>query len=133
MVMLYHSEGLVCRIGVYIKYGGVTYEEYHTGKCIGYIVTGAYRYFIQKADRVIIFHVIWNSSGAGCSRDIYCELFGWITGTYIPLNPATIGTVTVLGLPGVGLLLGLKISLFGVVDWQDIYMVHYISLLCLLG
>ncbi|WP_154960677.1 pro-sigmaK processing inhibitor BofA family protein [Paenibacillus xylanexedens] len=38
---------------------------------------------------------------------------GWITGTYIPLNPATIGTVTVLGLPGVGLLLGLKISLFG--------------------
>lgn len=38
---------------------------------------------------------------------------GWITGMYIPLNPATIGTVTVLGLPGVGLLLGLKISLFG--------------------
>ncbi|MDT0126522.1 pro-sigmaK processing inhibitor BofA family protein [Paenibacillus sp. RRE4] len=38
---------------------------------------------------------------------------GWITGIYIPLNPATIGTVTVLGLPGVGLLLGLKISLFG--------------------
>ena len=38
---------------------------------------------------------------------------GWITGVYIPLNPATIGTVTVLGLPGVGLLLGLKISLFG--------------------
>ncbi|MGO4532940.1 pro-sigmaK processing inhibitor BofA family protein [Paenibacillus sp. 2TAF8] len=38
---------------------------------------------------------------------------GWITGMYIPLNPATIGTVTVLGLPGVGLLLGLKFSLFG--------------------
>ena len=38
---------------------------------------------------------------------------GWITGAYIPLNPATIGTVSVLGLPGVGLLLGLKISLFG--------------------
>ncbi|MBY0205614.1 MULTISPECIES: pro-sigmaK processing inhibitor BofA family protein [Paenibacillus] len=38
---------------------------------------------------------------------------GWITGIYIPLNPATIGTITVLGLPGVGLLLGLKISLFG--------------------
>ncbi|WP_366291902.1 pro-sigmaK processing inhibitor BofA family protein [Paenibacillus sp. AN1007] len=38
---------------------------------------------------------------------------GWITGMYIPLNPATIGTVTVLGLPGLGLLLGLKISLFG--------------------
>ncbi|PYE42764.1 pro-sigmaK processing inhibitor BofA family protein [Paenibacillus barcinonensis] len=37
---------------------------------------------------------------------------GWITGLYIPLNPTTIGTVTVLGLPGVGLLLGLKISLF---------------------
>lgn len=38
---------------------------------------------------------------------------GWITGTYIPLNPATVGTVSILGLPGVGLLLGLKISLFG--------------------
>lgn len=38
---------------------------------------------------------------------------GWITGMYIPLNPATIGTVTVLGLPGIGLLLGLKFSLFG--------------------
>ncbi|WP_434748543.1 pro-sigmaK processing inhibitor BofA family protein [Paenibacillus amylolyticus] len=38
---------------------------------------------------------------------------GWVTGMYIPLNPATIGTVTVLGLPGVGLLLGLKFSLFG--------------------
>ncbi|WP_408893429.1 pro-sigmaK processing inhibitor BofA family protein [Paenibacillus taichungensis] len=38
---------------------------------------------------------------------------GWITGTHIPLNPATIGTVSILGLPGVGLLLGLKISLFG--------------------
>ncbi|WP_338541245.1 pro-sigmaK processing inhibitor BofA family protein [Paenibacillus tundrae] len=38
---------------------------------------------------------------------------GWITGVYIPLNPATIGTVSILGLPGVGLLLGLKISLFG--------------------
>ncbi|WP_145053435.1 pro-sigmaK processing inhibitor BofA family protein [Paenibacillus xylanexedens] len=38
---------------------------------------------------------------------------GWITGAYIPLNPATIGTVSILGLPGVGLLLGLKISLFG--------------------
>ncbi|MDQ0174008.1 pro-sigmaK processing inhibitor BofA family protein [Paenibacillus tundrae] len=38
---------------------------------------------------------------------------GLITGAYIPLNPATIGTVSILGLPGVGLLLGLKISLFG--------------------
>ncbi|CAH1228002.1 MULTISPECIES: pro-sigmaK processing inhibitor BofA family protein [unclassified Paenibacillus] len=38
---------------------------------------------------------------------------GWVTGWYIPLNPATIGTVSVLGLPGIGLLLGLKFSLFG--------------------
>ncbi|MGQ8875733.1 pro-sigmaK processing inhibitor BofA family protein [Paenibacillus sp. TSA_86.1] len=38
---------------------------------------------------------------------------GWVTGLYIPLNPVTVGTVTVLGLPGVGLLLGLKFSLFG--------------------
>ncbi|AIQ61922.1 pro-sigmaK processing inhibitor BofA [Paenibacillus stellifer] len=32
---------------------------------------------------------------------------------YIPLNPATIGTVSVLGLPGVAVLLGLKVTLFG--------------------
>ncbi|WP_422659164.1 pro-sigmaK processing inhibitor BofA family protein [Paenibacillus sp. EC2-1] len=36
---------------------------------------------------------------------------GLSTETYIPLNPMTIGTVMVLGLPGVALLLGLKISL----------------------
>ncbi|BCG56695.1 pro-sigmaK processing inhibitor BofA family protein [Paenibacillus sp. URB8-2] len=34
-------------------------------------------------------------------------------GVYIPLNPATIGTVSVLGLPGVAMLVGLKITLFG--------------------
>lgn len=33
--------------------------------------------------------------------------------TYIPLNPVTIGTVMVLGLPGVALLVGLKITLLG--------------------
>ncbi|CAM3988943.1 pro-sigmaK processing inhibitor BofA family protein [Cohnella lubricantis] len=33
---------------------------------------------------------------------------GWITGWYVPLNPGTIGTVAVLGLPGVGLVLGLQ-------------------------
>lgn len=33
---------------------------------------------------------------------------GWITGWYVPLNPATIGTVAVLGLPGIGLVLGLQ-------------------------
>lgn len=32
---------------------------------------------------------------------------------YIPLNPMTIGTVMVLGLPGVALLIGLKLTLFG--------------------
>ncbi|MNW08638.1 SigmaK-factor processing regulatory protein BofA [compost metagenome] len=37
---------------------------------------------------------------------------GLITEIYIPLNPATIGAVTVLGLPGVVMLLGLKITLF---------------------
>jgi inhibitor of the pro-sigma K processing machinery len=37
---------------------------------------------------------------------------GLLTDIYIPLNPATIGAVTVLGLPGVLLLLGLKITLF---------------------
>ena len=37
---------------------------------------------------------------------------GLLTDIYIPLNPATIGAVTVLGLPGVLMLLGLKITLF---------------------
>ncbi|UQZ34306.1 pro-sigmaK processing inhibitor BofA [Paenibacillus sp. PK3_47] len=37
---------------------------------------------------------------------------GLLTDVYIPLNPATIGAVTVLGLPGVLMLLGLKITLF---------------------
>ncbi|WNS42119.1 pro-sigmaK processing inhibitor BofA family protein [Paenibacillus sp. MMS20-IR301] len=36
---------------------------------------------------------------------------GIITDVHIPLNPATIGAVTILGLPGVLLLLGLKITL----------------------
>lgn len=33
--------------------------------------------------------------------------------TYIPLNPLTIGTVMTLGLPGVALLVGLKIMILG--------------------
>ncbi|WP_019914393.1 pro-sigmaK processing inhibitor BofA family protein [Paenibacillus sp. HW567] len=37
---------------------------------------------------------------------------GLITEIYIPMNPATIGAVTVLGLPGVLMLIGLKITLF---------------------
>jgi inhibitor of the pro-sigma K processing machinery len=37
---------------------------------------------------------------------------GLISGVYVPLNPVTIGTVTLLGLPGVLMLLGLKITLF---------------------
>lgn len=36
---------------------------------------------------------------------------GWITGWYVPLNPVTIGTVAVLGLPGIGLVLGLQSAL----------------------
>lgn len=35
---------------------------------------------------------------------------GLLPGVYIPLNPSTIGTVLVLGLPGVGLLIGLKLT-----------------------
>ncbi|MEC0242649.1 pro-sigmaK processing inhibitor BofA family protein [Paenibacillus dokdonensis] len=38
---------------------------------------------------------------------------GIMTEVYIPLNPTTVGTVMVLGLPGVALLYGLKISLMG--------------------
>jgi inhibitor of the pro-sigma K processing machinery len=37
---------------------------------------------------------------------------GVLTDVHIPLNPATIGTVTILGLPGVVMLLGLKLTLF---------------------
>lgn len=37
---------------------------------------------------------------------------GWITQVHIPLNPVTIGTVAILGLPGVGLLYALKLFLF---------------------
>jgi inhibitor of the pro-sigma K processing machinery len=33
---------------------------------------------------------------------------GWITGWRIPLNPATIGAVALLGLPGIGLIAGLQ-------------------------
>jgi inhibitor of the pro-sigma K processing machinery len=41
---------------------------------------------------------------------IYAVNFmGLLPGVYVPLNPATIGTVLVLGLPGVGLLIGLKL------------------------
>lgn len=36
---------------------------------------------------------------------------GLLAEVYIPLNPMTVGTVMVLGLPGVALLLGLKITL----------------------
>ncbi|MNO37659.1 SigmaK-factor processing regulatory protein BofA [compost metagenome] len=44
---------------------------------------------------------------------IYAVNFsGLLTDIYIPLNPVTIGAVTVLGLPGVLMLLGLKITLF---------------------
>ncbi|TKH45416.1 pro-sigmaK processing inhibitor BofA [Paenibacillus terrae] len=38
---------------------------------------------------------------------------GWITQVYIPINPVTMGAVTVLGMPGIALLLGLKVILFG--------------------
>ncbi|WEK54509.1 MAG: pro-sigmaK processing inhibitor BofA family protein [Candidatus Cohnella colombiensis] len=33
---------------------------------------------------------------------------GWLIGTYIPMNPTTIGTVAILGLPGVLLILGMQ-------------------------
>lgn len=36
---------------------------------------------------------------------------GLLTETYIPMNPVTISTVLILGLPGVGLLLGLKLTM----------------------
>lgn len=38
---------------------------------------------------------------------------GLITAVYIPINPVTIGTVMVLGLPGVALLYSLKFMLIG--------------------
>ncbi|WP_223069381.1 pro-sigmaK processing inhibitor BofA family protein [Paenibacillus caui] len=42
---------------------------------------------------------------------IYAVNFmGILPHVYIPLNPATISTVLILGLPGVGLLIGLKLT-----------------------
>ncbi|CAM3111790.1 pro-sigmaK processing inhibitor BofA family protein [Paenibacillus sediminis] len=38
---------------------------------------------------------------------------GLVTDMYIPLNPITVSTAMVLGVPGVALLLGLKLALFG--------------------
>ncbi|WP_274648523.1 pro-sigmaK processing inhibitor BofA family protein [Paenibacillus humicola] len=37
---------------------------------------------------------------------------GVVSGFEVPLNPATIGTVVLLGLPGIMLVLGLKMTLF---------------------
>ncbi|MBP2116158.1 pro-sigmaK processing inhibitor BofA family protein [Paenibacillus silagei] len=37
---------------------------------------------------------------------------GVVSDLHIPLNSTTIGAVTILGLPGVALLLGLKLTLF---------------------
>ncbi|MFC4811956.1 pro-sigmaK processing inhibitor BofA family protein [Paenibacillus sp. GCM10023250] len=37
---------------------------------------------------------------------------GVVTGFEVPLNPATIGTVVLLGLPGIALVLGLQVTLF---------------------
>lgn len=36
---------------------------------------------------------------------------GVVTEVYIPLNPVTMSTVVVLGMPGVALLLGLKLTM----------------------
>lgn len=36
---------------------------------------------------------------------------GWLTGLYIPLNPLTIGAVSLLGLPGIALIAGLQWTL----------------------
>ncbi|GGA52841.1 pro-sigmaK processing inhibitor BofA family protein [Paenibacillus physcomitrellae] len=38
------------------------------------------------------------------------NIAGILPEVHIPLNPATIGTVLILGLPGVGLLIGLKLT-----------------------
>ncbi|XID92112.1 pro-sigmaK processing inhibitor BofA family protein [Paenibacillaceae bacterium WGS1546] len=36
---------------------------------------------------------------------------GWVAGWYVPLNPFTIGLVSLLGLPGIALVLGLQWTL----------------------
>ena len=36
---------------------------------------------------------------------------GFLPALYIPMNPMTVGTVMVLGVPGIALLLGLKFTL----------------------
>ncbi|KAA9004626.1 pro-sigmaK processing inhibitor BofA [Paenibacillus spiritus] len=41
------------------------------------------------------------------------DFAGLLGSVYIPLNPVTIGSVAVLGVPGLAMLVGLKITLFG--------------------
>ncbi|TJY38992.1 pro-sigmaK processing inhibitor BofA [Cohnella pontilimi] len=56
----------------------------------------------------------WTRFGAHLALSamaIYALNFsGWITGFYIPLNPATIGAAALLGLPGIALVAGLQMT-----------------------
>lgn len=71
-------------------------------------------YIILKKRLGIGWMTVFGAHLALAAIGIYVVNFtGLAAEAYIPLNPMTIGTVMVLGLPGVALLLGLKITLVG--------------------
>ncbi|KZE70626.1 pro-sigmaK processing inhibitor BofA [Paenibacillus jamilae] len=77
--------------------------------CAGLLV-----YLILKKRLGIGWFVVFGAHMALAAIALYVINYsGWITQVYIPINPVTMGAVTILGLPGIGLLLGLKIILFG--------------------
>ncbi|MGZ0039154.1 pro-sigmaK processing inhibitor BofA [Paenibacillus polymyxa] len=77
--------------------------------CAGLLV-----YLILKKRLGIGWFVVFGAHMALAAIALYVINYsGWITQVYIPINPVTMGAVTILGLPGIALLLGLKIILFG--------------------
>ncbi|OBA07543.1 pro-sigmaK processing inhibitor BofA [Paenibacillus polymyxa] len=77
--------------------------------CAGLLV-----YLILKKRLGIGWFVVFGAHMALAAIALYVINYsGWITQVYIPINPVTMGAVMILGLPGIALLLGLKIILFG--------------------
>ncbi|MDQ0496071.1 MULTISPECIES: pro-sigmaK processing inhibitor BofA family protein [Paenibacillus] len=71
-------------------------------------------YLIFKKNLGISWLTVFGAHMALAAIALYVINYsGWITQVYIPINPVTMGTVTILGLPGIALLLGLKMILFG--------------------
>ncbi|AOZ92746.1 pro-sigmaK processing inhibitor BofA family protein [Paenibacillus crassostreae] len=75
---------------------------------------GALAYIVIKRKLGLGWLTVFGTHLVLAALGIYLINFsGLITEVYIPINPVTIGTVTILGLPGVALLYGLKIFILG--------------------